>query len=77
MATNENEVIRKEYLDRRRPCFLCSKSLQMIPGGQYVAAIRMIDGLERETHFRCTVERSLREEDIDWQEEDARIKDFE
>jgi len=46
------------YLKRRRPCFLCSRSLQRLGWGphkgHYVAKEVVIDGLPRFVHGRCS-----------------------
>lgn len=45
------------YLERRRPCFLCSRSLQRIGWGpnrgRYAAKEVEIDGIKRYVHGRC------------------------
>lgn len=45
------------YLERRRPCFLCSRSLQRIGRGPnrglYAAKEVEIDGIMRYVHGRC------------------------
>jgi hypothetical protein len=50
-------ILRIDYVDRQRPCWICGLSLaKSVRGehrGKWVAAIRLIDGLERQTHRRC------------------------
>ena len=50
-----SEILRRESLSRRVPCWVCSKPLAW-DGSAYIAAIRTLDGHERRTHVCCTGE---------------------
>lgn len=50
-----SDVLRRESLSKRFPCWVCSKPLAF-DGTFYIAAIRFLDGHERRTHLCCTGE---------------------
>ena len=52
MSHFEQPIIRREYLRKVVPCWSCSRPLAIVKG-RVLAAIRMIDGLERKTHVNC------------------------
>lgn len=51
------EILRREYLTQRVPCWCCSKPLARVTTGtnrgRYVGFVRVLLGLERITHQGC------------------------
>lgn len=61
------------YLTRRRPCWLCSRSLATVTTGQhkgqYSALQVTIDGHERDVHHQCWHGRDFLDLDAEFREE--------